>query len=310
MKRQLDLRAVDPAIITHKNALLSAGIDDILVARLERGQRYVALAALLDKHDCTAFVSLQQLIDYWLNDASLPAEQLDADIAREFVEDSFREHGLPSPSRSLAWYGPTGMAQRQDYENPLFLLKNGPFDLFLSRLPNDFHTHSAEVHPSLPVDISWSLGTLRLTASSLASLSTGDVIRLPPRPGIVLAAESPIFSFYIHGDSIMIDTTPDDGLNEYDDTDNDSFREAALRVEDLPVALSFLLSRRTMRAGDVSTLQCGMTIPLEQPVPYVDVMAGSMRVARGELVRIGQDLGVEISEISPEPVIPPGATTS
>lgn len=310
MKRQLDLRAVDPAIMTHKNALLSAGIDDILVARLERGQRYVALAAQLDKHDCSAFVSLQQLIDYWLNDASLPAEQLDADIAREFVEDSFREHGLPSPSRSLAWYGPKGMAQRQDYESPLFLLKNGPFDLFLSRLPNDFRARGAEVRPSLPIDISWSLATLRLTASSLASLSTGDVIRLPPRPGVVLAAENPIFSFHIHGDSLMIDTAPDDGLNEYDDMDDGSFRDAALRVEDLPVALSFLLSRRTMRAGDVSALQCGMTIPLEQPAPYVDVMAGSMRIARGELVRIGQDLGVEISEISPETAIPPGETTS
>lgn len=65
-----------------------------------------------------------------------------------------------------------------------------------------------------------------------------------------------------------------------------------------------------MRVGDVSALQCGMIIPLEQPAPYVDVMAGSMRVARGELVRIGQDLGVEISEISPDPAIPPGATTS
>ncbi|MFY3138361.1 FliM/FliN family flagellar motor switch protein [Achromobacter xylosoxidans] len=310
MKRQLELRAVDPALTEHKNMLLAAGIDGILIARLERGQRYVALGAQLNGQDCAAFVSLQQLIDYWLNEASLPAEQMDADIAREFVEDCFQAHGLPSPSHFLAWYGPRGMAQRQDYESPLFLLKNGPFDLFLPVLPSDLRMPNAEIHPHLPVDISWSLGTLRLAASLLASLSAGDVIRLPASRGLVLAGHNPILSFHVHGDSLMIDTIPDDMSNEFDDTPNPDAREAEFSVEDLPVTLSFLLSRRTMRVGEVSALQRGMTIPLEQTAPSVDVMAGSMRVARGELVRVGQDLGVEISEVLPKSVTLPGETTS
>ncbi|GAB1847323.1 hypothetical protein MyNCGM683_21700 [Achromobacter xylosoxidans] len=316
MKRKLDLRTVDPATIAHKNMLLSARIEDMSVSRLERGQRYIALAARLDAHECTAFVSLQQLIDYWLGDATLPAEQMDADIAREYVEDAFRTVGLPSPSPSLHWHGPKGMAQRQDYETPLFILKDGPFELFLPRLPDDFRMPEAEIRPDLPIDISWSLGALLLPAREVADLAEGDVIRLPARPGIARVVNTPVFSFFIHGDSMMINTIPDDAFNEFDDSDDyqdvteDRAGQACVKVEDLPVTLSFFLSRRSMCAGEVSTLQSGMTIPLEHPVPYVDVIAGSIRVARGELVRIGQDLGVEIREVSPEPITQPGKITS
>jgi len=147
---------------------------------------------------------------------------------------------------------------------------------------------------------------------------------VPPQSGLAWAGAQSIFSFHIHGDNVMIEATLDNGRGndaEGDTPDEkpidarfDAHEEHAvsesLTVANLPVTLSFVLSRCNLRVGQISALQPGMTLPLEHPVPYVDVMAGPLRLARGELVRVGEDLGVEIIDVMTQNIHDPGSTPS
>ncbi len=349
-RSELALRAIDPATVAQKNRLLASGVKDLSIARLDRAEPYVALDTRINGQRCIAFVALQQLIDHWLGEATLPAAQMDEEITQRFIKDAYLQQSLPTPSRYLAWEGLVGLAQTQAYDNPLLLLKGGPFDIFLPELPADFSHDGGAVHPDIPVRLQMTIGVLHLPASALVGISAGDVMRVPRQMGLARVAGVPIFSFQIDGDYLMIETTLNDeqhtvALDDRDDegdypvdfqtgepASNKDLSNAgeigcpeapahaastapldadgqaphfdhapgALSVEDLPVAISFVLSRCTMRVAQLGTFQPGMTLPLEHPTPYVDVMAGSIRLARGELVRVGQDLGVELIDVFSE----------
>lgn len=358
-RSELALRETAPAIVAQRNRLLASGIENLSIAQLDRTERYVALDTRVNGQGCTAFVALQQLIDHWLGEATLPAAQMDEEITLQFIKDSFFQQGLPSPSRDLFWQRPVGMAQAQDYDRSLLYLTGAPFDIFLPELPADFSNGSGVLHPELSVSLHMTLGVLHLPASAVVGISAGDVIRLPGQTGLANVGGLPIFSFQIHGDYLMIETTltdeqralelddsSDDGeylinveadehashqgiadseMHDYPETFNRAVSTAnvdasfqsqdvndaagVLRIEDLPVAISFVLSRCNMRVAQLCTLQPGMTLPLEHPTPYVDVMAGAVRLARGELVRVGNDLGVELIDVVSQPTTPQVETT-
>jgi type III secretion protein Q len=99
-------------------------------------------------------------------------------------------------------------------------------------------------------------------------------------------------------------------LNELDNNGGDTGHHdnegevettASPALEDLPITVSFMLRKRTMRVADIAAMQPGMTISLELLSPQVDVIAGGARLAQGELVRIGESFGVEIMKTTNEP---------
>lgn len=66
-------------------------------------------------------------------------------------------------------------------------------------------------------------------------------------------------------------------------------------LEDLPVTVVFELARMTMPLHEVSRLAAGSIVPLpELSEPAVDLVANGKRIGRGEIVKVGDGMGVRI----------------
>lgn len=69
-------------------------------------------------------------------------------------------------------------------------------------------------------------------------------------------------------------------------------------LDDLPVALAFEIGRTAMPVGEVRQLAPGAIVPIADVTkPAVDILANGKRVGRGEIVRIGEGLGVRIERM-------------
>ncbi|KUM28947.1 hypothetical protein AU467_01475 [Mesorhizobium loti] len=69
-------------------------------------------------------------------------------------------------------------------------------------------------------------------------------------------------------------------------------------LDELPVALAFEIGRTAMPVGEVRQLAPGAIVPLADVTkPAVDILANGKRVGRGEIVRIGESLGVRIERM-------------
>ncbi|RWM16381.1 type III secretion system cytoplasmic ring protein SctQ [Mesorhizobium sp.] len=69
-------------------------------------------------------------------------------------------------------------------------------------------------------------------------------------------------------------------------------------LDELPVALAFELGRTAMPLGEVRQLAPGAIVPLANVTKEtVDIIANGKRVGRGEIVRIGENLGVRIARM-------------
>jgi flagellar motor switch/type III secretory pathway protein FliN len=70
-------------------------------------------------------------------------------------------------------------------------------------------------------------------------------------------------------------------------------------LERLPVVLAVELGRVELTAADVASLLPGAVIALDRPLgSLVDVLAGSRRIARGELVEVQGALAVRLTEVT------------
>ncbi|MFE0014588.1 type III secretion system cytoplasmic ring protein SctQ [Mesorhizobium sp. NPDC059054] len=65
-------------------------------------------------------------------------------------------------------------------------------------------------------------------------------------------------------------------------------------LEDLPVALAFEVGRKAMPLGEIRQLTAGAVVQLDTTGQAVDILANGRRVGQGEMVRIGESLGVRV----------------
>lgn len=68
-------------------------------------------------------------------------------------------------------------------------------------------------------------------------------------------------------------------------------------LEDLPVALAFEVGRKAMPLGDIRKLSAGAIVQLDTTGQGVDILANGKRVGQGEMVRIGESLGVRVTRM-------------
>ena len=89
----------------------------------------------------------------------------------------------------------------------------------------------------------------------------------------------------------MSDTPQDDGAaSAAPDADGDALARR------LPVDIAFELGRSELRIGELSALQPGYVFPLAAPVEgmNVTIRANGQAVGQGELVAVGDTLGVRL----------------
>jgi type III secretion protein Q len=71
-----------------------------------------------------------------------------------------------------------------------------------------------------------------------------------------------------------------------------------LDVSDLPVTLVFEAGRATFSVEQVRKLAAGAVLPLpDAAADSINIISGGKRIGQGELVRIGEGLGIRIKRI-------------
>lgn len=165
--------------------------------------------------------------------------------------------------------------------------------------------------PRLPLDLPSTVSLQRdavtITAANLASLAPGDVVLFDDLDGAAAGPLIVIGGWF----AAPVELTPDGAriaapLNRITGSkwerimNEATYPGAGQTLEDsdlesLPVALVFELGRITLSLGEVKQLAPGVIVPLGASADgAVDVIANGKRVGRGEIVRIGESLGVRL----------------
>lgn len=184
--------------------------------------------------------------------------------------------------------------------------------------------------PDLPIDIQpWlllkfgfrlTLAPIELPLSTLRSLREGDVLvvghRLAVLDGLVAAIDDgPRFAVSTEGGRYRIDRalpslpvatflSPGSAAKEADAMNDDSEAKPTETppaaegpaLDALPVRLEFELGQLSVALGELAALQPGYIFTLPQPVEgsNVTIRANGTVVGRGELVAVGETLGVRL----------------
>jgi flagellar motor switch/type III secretory pathway protein FliN len=295
MSHALDLRVLDPNLCAMNNARLAAGWrDEISVSRMTKGVRYVALESTMSGVPCMAWLPLQRVVDYWMDNVSIPADQLDGDLALAFVRDAFEEKPLPPVLSILDWRGPREIVDGTLDRQPRYRMIGASVELLLDLLP-ERGAPSTNHLPDIAVPVVFRFGPVSMTVGEIADMETGDVVLLRNTSGEVLANAHLLFNFHTDGDHIVIDSS--DPTQAVNPSHLHALSEPDLTLSKLPVEVSFVLANKSMTLSEISTLSVGTTISLESDKPMVHLMAGGYPIALGELVRIGHILGVELAHV-------------
>ncbi|MEX1066993.1 MAG: type III secretion system cytoplasmic ring protein SctQ [Aquisalimonadaceae bacterium] len=150
----------------------------------------------------------------------------------------------------------------------------------------------------LPVAISVEAARMSATVAELRGLQPGDVLC----PGVAVSldwvwlrlAAGPRCPARLNEGNVIVEEKWMDDENDNDRGDNDVFR-----VDELPVELSFELGRKQVPMGELETIGAGYVLTMGGITPSdVVIRANGLRVGRGELVQIGEELGVRVTELN------------
>ena len=149
----------------------------------------------------------------------------------------------------------------------------------------------------LPLHLALKLGVSHIDPTSRTRLNEGDVLRItqPSRHCFVAQRCIGVFSFTEEG--LLMQPTDTDGQQP------DAIDPAAVvGLAALSVRLEFILATHDIDLATLSQIVDGQLIPLaDDAAQHIEVRANGKPVARGELVQLGEQLGVELIEIYRSP---------
>lgn len=152
-----------------------------------------------------------------------------------------------------------------------------------------------------------------LSRKALQHLSVGDGLmfdRVAPDGGVVLCVADHLFAcaqITEEGDVRLEEPFSAAGplsLGEFSMLENNEENTGAAALDDaslgsLPVHLVFEIGRREVSLEELRELGVGAPIPLDRPASEsVDIIANGRRVGAGEMVLIGDQLGVRITRLN------------
>lgn len=149
----------------------------------------------------------------------------------------------------------------------------------------------------LAVRLSLRLGTVRCAAGRLRRLARGDIVLMTRTDVRAFHGMRPLFDYLLHEESITV--------NQFEHPDTEALAPAAsdalevpLDIGSLPLGLQVQLCELPLTVAEISTLQPGSVLALP-PGAYqqVSLLQGNVRVAAGELVQVGDALGVRLSQV-------------
>jgi type III secretion protein Q len=161
---------------------------------------------------------------------------------------------------------------------------------------------------NVPARIAATLAGPTLTATEIATLRSGDVIvagsKLRALDDIRIDDGVRAWRARWDGPSLhVIEARPKVGAPQWRDSmsavskDNDT-GESARGVADIPVRIEFAMGEIEVPFGELERIEAGYVFELGRAVDSasVEIRANGRRIARGQLVSVGDTLGVRITE--------------
>jgi len=115
---------------------------------------------------------------------------------------------------------------------------------------------------------------------------------------ILRQARRPLAAAHFEDGRFVIDRLMEDPMSEIDPMD---VEESPIRIQDpdeIEVRIDFELSRISLPLGELRNIRPGYSFELDVPAPgSVRIVSGGREIGRGELVRIGDRLGVRVTEL-------------
>ncbi|MEN3813504.1 FliM/FliN family flagellar motor switch protein [Chromobacterium piscinae] len=167
--------------------------------------------------------------------------------------------------------------------------------LWLSQLPAGCDVQPQREGPLPPVlvPLTWALGYSWLSLAAVRRVVPGDVL-LITTPELRVSSHGVAIGHYVWQQQGILMDTPQF------DTPNDTTDMPPL-LSRLPVKLEFILQQRVLRLDELRSLYQGQVLPLTHDAErHIEVRANGVCLARGELVQLDEQLGVEISALYPE----------
>jgi type III secretion protein Q len=183
---------------------------------------------------------------------------------------------------------------------------------YLPRLKELFLHHAEKASATadaVPLRASLLLGATRLSHGEARSLRLGDVVLMDDSAGEAASGLLTIADRLV----ATIDAVPGGGrltmrprplagsswewiMNDTRPQADEALEDADL--DDVPVALTFELGRTMLPLGDIRQLAPGAIVSLPgHERETVDVIANGKRIGQGEIVRIGESVGVRVVRV-------------
>ncbi|OPA83724.1 type III secretion protein [Pseudomonas fluorescens] len=148
--------------------------------------------------------------------------------------------------------------------------------------------------PALRQTLAVVAGRQWLTLGELRSLRPGDVLMLEQGSGLLLDLDGRLQARCQHqGDSLRVQEELKAPLLDMENTMTDV--DAAAALDDLPLKLVCQVGSLELTLAQLRELGAGSLLQLNTPgVDNVDLMVNGRRVGQGQLVKIGDGLGVRL----------------
>ncbi|WP_414695639.1 type III secretion system cytoplasmic ring protein SctQ [Paraburkholderia sp.] len=180
---------------------------------------------------------------------------------------------------------------------------------------------NASAFAALPVPLAFELGRTSLTAQELADVLAGDIIaiehwraegqnllcvaQVPARPAWEITGRP-------SGNRLVVERIREMPLEPSQSSeaprtqpaspeDSGAAPSTARHFDGLAVEVTFQLPSCTMPLGELSVLQPGGVIELQQGInqSVINIVANGMLVGTGHLIAVGQKLGVRVTTLTP-----------
>lgn len=162
---------------------------------------------------------------------------------------------------------------------------------------------------TIPFFLSCQVGTSKISLCLLKQVKRGDIVLIQKKVQHLIIGDKAIGTYSIDNEGIMID------LDQID-LDEDSLADIVPSPQGdvginrlqspktIPVTLSFILERKKLNLYELEELTIGKKLDLaSDSYKRVTIEANGVTIAMGEMVRIEDNLAVEITAIYPESIL-------
>lgn len=145
----------------------------------------------------------------------------------------------------------------------------------------------------LPQRLQLILGVSYLRRASCERLGRGDVLLISESTRQCLLADRSIGFFTFIDEGLRMELAPADSPAQAE-----TEQPVSADLNHLPVRLEFVLATHDITLGELAAFVTGQAIPLATDAAHrIEVRANGKMVARGELVQLDEQLGVELLEV-------------